>query len=632
MKKKILVVDDDRVILKFVTKFLTREGHEVLTAEDGFAALDLLSTFNPDIIFFDLIMPKIDGKKLIRIVRSMPQLNDCYLIIVSAAVAEIDFDFQETGADSYIAKGPFSSMANHIREAIETSDAPRNREDPKPIRGLDNVYARQLTKELLSRNRHLETILESMAEGILEVYTNKVVYANGVAMSLLASSQEKILAAYPPDLFDENTGRRLDKIFQEGVDQSAAIGEKAPVELNGRQITIKVLPVTGEPATVILMITDVTERRRLEMQLQHVQKMEAIGTIAAGVAHNFRNTLTEILVNSQLIQMSYKDESGLHDVAGRINTSVRRGARLVDGLLQFSRKQIKEEFEIIDVADVIDELCQIIRKSFDQKIDIQTDLPGELPIMGDATSLSQALMNLCNNARDAMPDGGQLIIKAVRQGKQVIVTLTDNGAGMDREAVGKCFDPFYTTKPIGKGTGLGLSTTYGIIKSHDGMISVDSQPDLGTTFKILFSLALDEKQSEQEDDSPAIIRGNGQQVLVVDDEPEILKAMQDLLEYLGYKPELAANGKKGLEEYQSKSPDAVLMDINMPEMDGITCIEKILNYDPNANISIFSGYEEDGVEGMSQRAKDSIKDYLAKPVGLEALSALLAKMLQEKEK
>jgi CheY-like chemotaxis protein len=118
---------------------------------------------------------------------------------------------------------------------------------------------------------------------------------------------------------------------------------------------------------------------------------------------------------------------------------------------------------------------------------------------------------------------------------------------------------------------------------------------------------------------------------VVDDESEILKAMQDLLEYLGYKPLLAANGIKGLEKYKSKNPDAVLMDINMPEMDGITCIEKILNHDPNANISIFSGYEEEGVEGMSQRAKDSIKDYLAKPVGLEALSALLAKMLKGNE-
>ncbi len=418
-----------------------------------------------------------------------------------------------------------------------------------------------------------------MAEGILEVYTNKVVYANGVAVSLLGLPPEKILAAYPPDLFDENTGRRLDKIFQTGVDQSMAIGEKSPVELNGRQITIKVLPVNGEPATVIIMITDVTERKRLEMQLQHVQKMEAIGTIAAGVAHNFRNTLTEILVNSQLIQMSYKDESGLHDVAGRINTSVRRGSRLVDGLLQFSRKQIKEEFEIIDLAEVINEVCQIIRKSFDQKIDIQTELPGKLPIMGDTTSLSQALMNLCTNARDAMPDGGRLIIKAVREGRQVMVTVSDTGGGMDRETVGKCFDPFYTTKPIGKGTGLGLSTTYGIIKSHEGMISVDSQPNRGTTFKILFSLALDEKQRRTKK-LTGDHRGKGQRVLVVDDEPEILNAMQDLLEYLGYRPELAANGKKGLEKYRSKNPDAVLMDINMPEMDGITCIEKILDYDP----------------------------------------------------
>jgi signal transduction histidine kinase/DNA-binding response OmpR family regulator len=631
MNKKILVVDDDRVMLKFVTKLLTREGHDVSTAEDGFAALNLLDSFEPDIIFFDLIMPKIDGGKLIQIVRSMPQLRDCYLVIISAAVAEIDFDFQETGADSYIAKGPFSSMAKHIKDAIKASDAPRGQDYQKPIHGLDGVYARQLTKELLSRNRHLETILESMAEGILEVYTNKVVYANGVAMSLLALPPEKILAAYPPDLFDENTGRRLDEIFQSGLYQSASIGVKTPVELNGRQITINVLPVTGEPATVILMITDVTERKRLEMQLQHVQKMEAIGTIAAGVAHNFRNTLTEILVNSQLIQMNYADESGLHDVAGRINTSVRRGSRLVDGLLQFSRKQIKAEFEIIDLAEVINEVCQIIGKSFDQKIEIQTDLPGKLPIMGDVTSLSQALMNLCNNARDAMPDGGRLIIKAVRDDHQAMVTVTDNGAGMDSEAVRKCFDPFYTTKPIGSGTGLGLSTTYGIIKSHEGMISVDSQPNRGTTFKILFSLVLDEKQGDQKD-APSITPGKGQRVLVVDDEPEIINAMQDLLEYLGYTPELAENGKKGLEKYRSNRPDAVLMDINMPEMDGVTCIEKILDHDPTANISIFSGYEEEGVEGMSQRAKDAIKDYLAKPVGLEALSALLAKMLKEKEK
>jgi len=628
MKKRILVVDDDRVMLKFIGKLLTREGHEVVTGEDGFAALNLLSTFTPDIMFFDLIMPKIDGSKLIQIVRSMPQLKDCYLVIISAAVAEIDFDFEQTGADSYIAKGPFSSMSEHIKEAIELSNAPRAKEEEKPIRGLDNIYARQLTKELLSRSRHLETILESMAEGILEVFSNKIVYANGVAASLLGLPPEKILAVNPLDLFNESIGQQLEKILQSKSDAPAAIGEKSPVALDGKQITIKILPVKGEDSTAIIMITDVTERRRLEMQLQHVQKMEAIGTIAAGVAHNFRNTLTEILVNSQLVQMNYEDQSGLHEVAERINTSVRKGSRLVDGLLQFSRKQIKDEFKITNLADVIGQIYQIIQKSFDQKVEIHTEYPEQLPIMGDATSLSQALMNLCTNARDAMPGGGRLEIKAVREGKRILVTVSDNGEGMAKETIEKCFDPFFTAKPIGKGTGLGLSTTYGIIKSHDGLISVESKPHAGTTFKIHFPLARGEEEREPVD-KPSIVCGKGQLVLVVDDEPEILNAMKALLEYLGYQSEFASSGTEGLEKYKSKKPDAVLMDINMPEMDGIACIEEIFNYDPGAKISIISGYELDGINGLGKKAKESIKDYLPKPVGLGDLSVLLARMFEE---
>jgi two-component system cell cycle sensor histidine kinase/response regulator CckA len=627
MKKKILVVDDDRVMLKFVAKFLTREGHTVQTAEDGFAALSLLSTFTPDIMFFDLIMPKIDGGKLVKIARSMPQLNHCYLVIISAAVAEIDFNFEETGADSYIAKGPFSSMTEHIQAAIELSDTPLAQQKTKPIRGLDSIYARQLTKELLSRNRHLETILESMAEGILEIYSNKVVYANGVAISLLGLSLEEILASYPTDLFDNDIGQQLNDILQTNNPEPAAIGEKIPVELNGRQITIKTLPIRGETSTVILMITDVTERKRLEMQLQHVQKMEAIGTIAAGVAHNFRNTLTEILVNSQLIQMNYKDESGLHDVAGRINSSVRRGASLVNGLLQFSRKQIKEEFELIDLVKVIDEICQLIQKSFDQKIEIQSNLPAQLPIMGDSTSLSQALMNLCTNARDAMPDGGKLIIKGKQEGRRIVVTVSDTGQGMDRKALEKCFDPFFTTKPIGKGTGLGLSTTYGIIKSHEGLISANSRPNQGATFKIHLPAASPKGQN-WDDETPVIVRGKGQCVLVVDDEPEILHAMGGLLDYLGYRPEFASSGKEGLEKYMQCNPEAVLMDINMPEMDGIACIEEILNHDPAANIAIISGYEEEGIEGLSKETRKLIKDYRAKPLGLGDLSELLAGMFE----
>jgi CheY-like chemotaxis protein len=227
-----------------------------------------------------------------------------------------------------------------------------------------------------------------------------------------------------------------------------------------------------------------------------------------------------------------------------------------------------------------------------------------------------------------MPSGGRLEIKAHRESKRILVTISDNGEGMAKETIEKCFDPFYTTKPIGKGTGLGLSTTYGIIKSHDGLISVESKPKTGTTFKIHFPLALGEKEREQVD-KPSIVRGEGQLVLVVDDEPEILNAMKELLEYLGYQSEFASSGTEGLEKYKSKKPDAVLMDINMPEMDGIACIEEIFNYDPDAKISIISGYELDGINGLGQKAKASIKDYLPKPVGLGDLSELLSRMFKE---
>ncbi len=489
MIKKILVVDDDRTIIKYLSDLLTREGYEVATAEDGFMALNLLAKFTPDVMFFDLIMPRIDGAKLIRIVRSMPKLKNCYLVIVSAAMAEIDFDLQDTGADAYIAKGPFSSMAEHIKEAIVASDSPRQSEDPKPIRGIESIYARQMTKELLLRNRHLETILESTAEGILEVYAGKVIYANNVAVSLLGQPLEKILAANAPDLFTKNIAQQLNEIFQNDTGLPLELVPKTPFELKGRQILIKVLPVKGENSTIIIMLTDITDYKRLEIQLQHLQKMEAIGTIAAGVAHNFRNTLTEILVNSQLIHMNYKDEDGLHKVADRINASVKRGSRLVNRLLQFSRKQLIQEFEIFSLTDIIDQIYQIIRKSFNQKIDIETKVSERIWIRGDANSLSQAFLNMCNNARDAMPDGGNLTISAFQEGRSAIVLVTDSGEGMDRETAAKCFDPFFTSKPLGKGTGLGLSTTFGIVKSHDGLITVDSQSGRGTTFKVQLPLA-----------------------------------------------------------------------------------------------------------------------------------------------
>ncbi len=630
MKKKILMVDDDRVLLKFASDLLEKEGHEVATAQDGFAALNLLTSFNPDIMFFDLIMPKIDGDKLCHIVRKMPHLKDCYLVILSAAVAELDFDHTEIGADAYIAKGPFDVMGKHVLAAIEASEVPSQDDAPKPIKGLENVYARQLTKELLSRNHHLETILESMSEGILEVFSGKVVYANASAVDMFGLDKGDLLASYPPDLFEEEVKDKLAAILKSGSEKRFEIGTKNPIELGGRLVAISCIPVKGEPLTTILLITDVTERKQLEMRLQHVQKMEAIGTIAAGVAHNFRNTLTEVLVNTQVIQMNNKDNGDITEITERISQSVKRGAGLVDGLLQFSRKQMAKEFSKVDLVDVIKETYELIKKSFEKKIDIQIDGPDSLPILGDYSGLSQAIMNLCNNARDAMPAGGQLRIQTRRIGNHAELIVSDNGQGMNRKTIEQCFDPFFTTKPIGKGTGLGLSTTYGIIKSHDGLIHIESKPRKGTLITMTFPLVDSADEiSEMSEPATEISYGNGETILVVDDEEEILNAMQQLLNSLGYQSAVAISGQDAIEQYRIMKPEIVLMDINMPEMDGANCAEKILDLNPAARIAFITGYEAESMEEFGDRINNAVTTFLTKPVGLADLSTTLSRMLHD---
>jgi PAS domain S-box-containing protein len=365
MKKKILLVDDDRVLLKYLTNLLEREGHDVETVSDGISALNLLTASSPDIIFLDLILPKIDGDKLCRVIRKMEHLKECFLVVISAAVAEMEIDLEGIGADRYIAKGPFAAIAEHVLESIKASDRPRSEAGQKSVMGLEGLFPRQLTKELLSRNRHLETILESMAEGILEIYEGKIVYANSAAIEMFDVPEEKILLSYPPDLFEESFRDRIQILLYSPADSSSVIGENTPIELKGRQVTIQYIPVSGAATTSVMLITDVTERKRLELQLQHAQKMEAVGTIASGVAHNFRNTLTGILVNSQVIQEQYPDHSGLNELVERINSSVKKGSRLVERLMQFSRRQTKTEFQRLDLVAIIAETYQIARKSFD---------------------------------------------------------------------------------------------------------------------------------------------------------------------------------------------------------------------------------------------------------------------------
>ncbi len=378
---------------------------------------------------------------------------------------------------------------------------------------------------------------------------------------------------------------------------------------------------------------DITERKeaeievgKLEQQLFQSQKMEAIGTMAGGVAHNFRNILAVVSMNSELVRMKYRDERALQEIADVISNYSKRGEQLIEGLMQFSRRESKKDYQPLNLDEVIRETYELTSISFDKMINIHLKIPEPLTIMGDHSGISQVLINLCTNAMDAMPEGGELHMEAKKEGEKALVIIADTGEGMDKDTQERCFDPFFTTKEVNKGTGLGLSTTYGIVKEHGGDIHVYSEMGQGTTFKLYFPLTSSDMRIPEES-SAKIVRGKGEKVLVVDDEREMCRVMEELLKRLGYKAAYVRSGNSAIEKYKSWRPDVVLLDRNMPEMDGVSCSEKIMDYDPNAKILIISGYDQDGPSGINGEKKRLIKGYLTKPIEMGRLSEELAQVL-----
>lgn len=386
----------------------------------------------------------------------------------------------------------------------------------------------------------------------------------------------------------------------------------------------------GRPVGVLAVIRDITETRKLEAQLQHAQKMESIGTIASGVAHNFRNILAGVSVDSQLLYIKHGKNPAIAEIAHRMNRYVKRGTNLVEGLMQFARKPREFGFDRIDLAKVLRETRDLISQSFAGNIEIEHNLPETLHVLGDDTGLQQVFMNLCTNARDAMPEGGKLFISAESRGDWAEIEISDTGEGMDSETQKKCFDPFYTTKGVHRGTGLGLSTSYGIIKNHGGDVNLFSAPGHGTTFRIHLPLVGTEPDDEPTEETLwSLLDGGGRKILVVDDEKEMLKALEDLLESLSYKAITSTSGSEALSAYEEHRPDAVIMDRNIPGMDGVTCMRRIVKRYPDAKVILISGYDQEGPNGIDPETRDSICGYLTKPLDVAELSHVLGGLFDE---
>jgi C4-dicarboxylate-specific signal transduction histidine kinase/pSer/pThr/pTyr-binding forkhead associated (FHA) protein len=385
---------------------------------------------------------------------------------------------------------------------------------------------------------------------------------------------------------------------------------------------------------IVFIYEDVTAQKemienqvKLQKQLSHAQKMQSLGRLAGGVAHNFRNILQAILGNTQFLQMAYSGDEQLVKITKFINESVKKGSDFIDSLLTFSRHDAEKEMFLIDLKDVINEMYNIISNTFDKRIKILNKVEEPLPIKGDFLSLNQVFMNLCNNARDSMVNGGELTIEAKKMNKKVMVTISDTGCGMDEEALKNAFDPFYTTKDVGEGTGLGLSIAHGIVEDHNGDISVSSQPGKGTVFKVSFPKAKEFNQIGSE--SPLRIKhGGGEKVLIVDDELAVLEGLENMVKAIGYEVDLVSNGIQAIEHYRSFKPDLILMDWKMPNMDGAACAKKILEIDPAARIVMISGYEETEIDKIDNDLKNALKGFVLKPFDIKALSKVIFKVLK----
>ncbi|MCI0377328.1 MAG: AAA family ATPase [Gemmataceae bacterium] len=416
-------------------------------------------------------------------------------------------------------------------------------------------------------------------------------------------------------------------------------GELAQVTREGMEVVVEsrwtlVRDAAGAPKAKLVVNTDVTEKKKLEAQFLRAQRMESIGTLAGGIAHDINNVLLPIMMSVDLLKRDLPAAQRLA-ILGDLEASAQRGTEMVRQILSFARG-VQGDKVLVQLKHVLGEMTKLVQRTFPKSIQYRANLPRDLGVIrGDPTQLYQMLMNLCVNARDAMPEGGTLSIAGenvtiepqdaprlhpdARPGPHVRLRIADTGAGIPAAVLDKIFDPFFTTKEFGKGTGLGLSTVLGIVKGHGGFIHVDSTPGVGTEFLLYFPAAEPAANSSSEPSLHLAPEGKGETILVVDDEVSVCQVMQRNLEAHGYHVLVAASGTEALDlvaQYRGKV-QLVLTDMMMPDMDGTATIKALREIDPNLRVIAASGMA--GVRESAESSGAQFQAFLIKPFRVDSL-------------
>ncbi|UKO97970.1 PAS domain-containing hybrid sensor histidine kinase/response regulator [Nostoc sp. UHCC 0870] len=493
-----------------------------------------------------------------------------------------------------------------------------------------NISDRQRTAQKL---REQAALLDITTDAILvKDLHSQILFWNKGAENLYGWTATEALGKSGDTLLFTNNSPQLQQAKKTVLETGAWQGELHKVDKNGKKIIIAsrwtlMYDAADLPKSILCVDTDITEKKQLEAQLLRIQRLESLGTLTSGIAHDLNNILTPILTVAQLLPIKHPQlEEDSQQMLELLATSAKRGADLVHQISTFGRNSENNSINL-QIATIISDIEQIIKRTFPKSIEIKTDIATDLAsVLGDSTQLHQVLMNLVINARDAIPDSGELSISAdnlfidedfakqhigAEVGCYVVIKVADTGIGIHPDNLDKIFDPFFTTKAIGKGTGLGLSTVIGIVNNHNGFVTVSSQLGIGSEFQIYIP----------SNDSPISLlkfnqilpTGNGELILVVDDELAIIQITKTVLESHNYKVLTAENGIEALSLYNQYQDEIqlVLIDMMMPIMAGDMAISTLQIINPQIKIIAMSGLET--MKTLIEFSQAGVKKFLPKP-------------------
>lgn len=558
-----------------------------------------------DLILADCTLPSFDGMTALAIAREIcPETP--FIFISGWLGEEVAIETLKSGATDYVLKNRMSRLCPSVRRAMQEVEQKKER--------------RQAEEALQSSQRFAQQIADASPNllYLYDVVNQKNAYVNHTVSKITHYSMEEIHGQKSSFLATLLHPDDLDKVCEQ-VKQWETLKDDEVTEVEYRlkradndwrwlhsSHTVFSRTPEGKPQLILGTAQDITERKRLEEQLHHAQKMESIGTLAGGIAHDFNNLLTAIIGNAQLGLANMADDDPAKDRFIEIEKAGKRAGELTRQLLIFSRRQ-KIERRLININDTIGDFLKMLHRIIGEDVEVRFLTDAGLPmVLIDPGQIEQVIMNLAVNARDAMAHGGQLIIEIhtvmlddmycnehafVTPGPYVQIVISDTGSGMDAETQQRIFEPFFTTKEVGKGTGLGLATVYGIIKQHDGFIQVYSEVGHGTTFKIYlpmsknsFTGVLPEVQTK-----PV---GGSETILLVEDEAGLRRLAREILSGLGYTVLTAEDGRQAIDIYNSSKDhiDLMLVDVIMPRMGGREVYERLQQMGSHIPVVFMTGY------------------------------------------